>query len=168
MHALVGRVVVHVAHHYDFRLRVKAENPVFQRLHLRGAHLAEVADIEAARQVVDDYHHVLASHLTADGKEATGAEERVLLLGGHIRVEPISLDGEERRIVDKGAVDATAVGTLDMAELVSALAELRLGTQVGKATVVFHFRHANRGAAHAGEHRRAHVAKGASHVVQLV
>ena len=74
---------------------------------------------------------------------------------------------EERRIVEHGAVDATAVGSLDVCELETACLELGLVHQVGQRIGILHLRNTYHGTSHR-QFFGAHFGQGTCHVVQLI
>ena len=118
--------------------------------------------------MTDDEAHRLTGQRAAHGEETTCGEARVLLFGGDVRHEFDCIDLEHLGVVEQCAVDATLVRTLNVAILVTALFHFRLCTKVGEHLVVLHLSQADDRTTHSGQHRRAHVAQGACHVVEFV
>ena len=100
IHALVGRVVVHVAHDKDLSVFVESEQRVLNSFCLSGTDFPVVRSIEAAGEVADDEAHRFAGQRAAYGEEAARGEARVLFCRGNVRYEFDSLHLEHLGIVE--------------------------------------------------------------------
>ena len=167
-HRLVGRVVVHVAHHEHLALLVGTQQRVLHGAHLSACHLAIVGRGEAAGPVAHDYGYRLAGESAAHGEESACDEVGVLRLFGHVWHEAHVLHGEEAWVVEHGAVDAAAVGSLYVYIFISALLQRSLRCEVVEHLRVLHLRHAYYGAADARQLVGAKVGDSLRHVAQLV
>ena len=73
-HRLVGRVVVHIAHHHHLAVLVGTHKRVFQHTHLTCRNLTIGRRRETARPVAHDYRDMLSCHCSAHSEIATGVE----------------------------------------------------------------------------------------------
>ena len=115
-----------------------------------------------------DDSHILAAQLATHGQEATGIECTILRLLLNVWYQLDVLHLEESGIVEQGAVDATAVRSLDVAILHATSLQGFLLDERIKHLVVLDLGHADEGAAHLRQLIRAHVGESLGHIVQLV
>ena len=167
-HAVVGGVVVHVAHHHHLHGGVERQERVFHGAHLCGTPFAVARTAESAWQVAHDEGHWLAGQLARHGEEAAGVEGAVFGLAHHVGHQALGLFCEQLRIIEQGAVDAAAVGSLDVGKGIATLGQGLLLHKVFEHAAILHLAQSNDGASHMWQHVGAHVGQCARHVAQLV
>ena len=168
VHTLVGRVIVHVAHHEHLHVLVESQKTVLHRLGLACTRLAIERSGEAAGPVAHDDSHILTCQLATHGKEATGEEGTVLCLLLHIGHQFHIRNGEKSRIVEQRTVNAATVGTLYVAVLHAAALQRFLLDEGIQHFVVLHLSHADESTPHLRQLIGTHVGKHFGHVAQLV
>ena len=115
-----------------------------------------------------DEGHRLAGQFARHGEEAAGEEGAVFGLAHHVGHQTLRLLREELRIVEQGAVDAAAVGSLDVGKGIATLGQGLLPYEVFQHAAVLHLAQTNDGTTHMRQHVGAHVGQCARHVAQLV
>ena len=115
-----------------------------------------------------DEGHWLAGQLARHGEEATGVESAVFGLAHHVGDQALGLFFEQLRIIEQGAVDAAAVGSLDVGKGIATLGQGLLPHKVFQHAAVLHLAQTNDGTTHMRQHVGAHVGQCARHVAQLV
>ena len=168
MHAGVGRIIVHIAHHKHLHLRVQTEQTVFHSLGLARSALAIERNGETAWPVAYDDSHLLACQFTPNGEETTGHEGRILGKLLYIRHQPGILNREERRIIEQRTVDASLIRTLDMAELHVSSLERRLRGEIFQHVGILNLSQADEGTAHVRQHIGTHISKCARHILEFI
>ena len=168
MHAGVGRIIVHIAHHKHLHLRVQTEQTVFYHLSLARSALAIERTGETAWPVAYDNRHILARQLTTYGEETTGLVGRILGKFLYVRHQSGVLHREECRIIEQRTVDASLIGTLDMAELHVSCLERRLCGEIFQHVGILNLRQTDEGTAHVRQHIGTHVGKCTRHILEFI
>ena len=87
---------------------------------------------------------------------------------GVVQDEHDIVDGEQGGVVEQCAVDATAVGSLDVYIFNIARAKRFLVDEVGQTSGILHLRQSDDGASHARKHVGAHIGQCPRHVLQFM
>ena len=189
-HALVGGVVVHVAHDNHLCARVLLHQRLFEGIDLLAGALADFAACRARGPVIDDKMEFLASQFAAHHEKAARDVRGVafkfgvgvhLLVFVHIETEVDvglifvliiiwyehrAFEREEAGVVEESTFHASAVGPVVVYDLPAALLQCRLFQEVFEHVAVFDFRHSDdrrAGRKLVGAEFREH----ARHVVEL-
>ena len=111
---------------------------------------------------------MLVGHRPADGQEAAREIRAVLFQFLDVWQQLVSVQREQRGVVEQRAVNATDVRPLHMNIFISTRAQRLLCHEVIEHARVLHLRQAYDRTAHVGQHVGAHVSEGARHVAQFV
>ena len=168
MHAGVGRIIVHITHHEHFHRRVQTEQTVFYHLSLARSALAIERTGETAWPVAYDNRHILARQLTTYGEETTGLVGRILGEFLYVRHQSGVLHREECRIIEQRTIDASLIGTLDMAELHVSCLERRLRGEIFQHVGILNLSQTDEGTAHVRQHIGTHVGKCTRHILEFI
>ena len=168
MHAGVGRIIVHITHHEHFHSRIKTEQTVFYHLSLARSALAIERTGETAWPVAYDNRHILARQLPTYGEETTGLVGRILGEFLYVRHQSGVLHREECRIIEQRTIDASLIGTLDMAELHVSCLERRLRGEIFQHVGILNLSQTDEGTAHVRQHIGTHVGKCTRHILELI
>ena len=167
MHALAGRIIIHISHYKHLHFRIQTKQGIFHCLGLTGTTLTIERTRELTWPVTNDDCHIITRHLTSHREEATGIKGRILCQLLHIRNQLHVLHGKKSRIVKQSTVDASLIRTFNMAELNIASLQRRLGSQVSQYIGILNLGKTDEGATCIRQHIRTHISQGTRHILQF-